>query len=249
MYNYDDKNLIEGKNAIYETLKAGSNIKIIYIDKNVKDKKIDEIVNLAKDKKVIYKFVDNKEIDRLSSSKKSQGIIAEILEYNYYDIEDIFDEAKNRNEKPFILILDEIEDPHNFGAIIRTASQVGVHGIIIKNRNQVQVTKTVIEVSSGATNYMKIVRVNNLSNAIDELKERGVFIYSASMEGNNIYNTNLTGSIALVVGSEGKGVSRLVKERSDEIISIPQKGDIDSLNVSVATGVIVYEIYRQRNVK
>lgn len=246
MQNNEDKNIIEGKNAILETLKAGSSIKILYIDKNIKDKKIDEIINLAKEKKVIYKFVSDDDIKKLSMSKKTQGIIAEVLDYTYYDIDDIFD---NNDKDKFILVLDEIEDPHNFGAIIRTACQVGVDGIIIKNRNQVQVTKTVIEVSSGATNYVKIVRVNNISNAIDELKERGVFVYSASMEGKSIYDTNLKGPIAIVMGSEGSGVSRLVKERSDDVISIPQGGKIDSLNVSVATGVILYEIYRQRGCK
>lgn len=242
-------NFIEGKNAIYETIVSGFSVKTLYVLNSVKDKKIDDIIKIAKEKRVVIKFINENEFEKFSNSKKSQGIIAEVLDYKYCELNDILDYAKEKNEAPFILILDEIEDPHNFGAIIRTACESGVHGIIIKNRNQVQVTKTVIETSSGAINYVKIARVNNISNAIEELKKNNIFVYCATMEGENIYKTNLTGPIALVVGNEGNGVSKLVKERCDSKVSIPQKGLIDSLNVSVASAVIIYEIVRQRMYK
>ncbi|MCQ2609606.1 MAG: 23S rRNA (guanosine(2251)-2'-O)-methyltransferase RlmB, partial [Lachnospiraceae bacterium] len=223
-----------------------SSIKVLYVEKGIKDPRINEIINEAKSNKTVVKFVDSEELDKISVSKKHQGIIAEVLEYEYVEVEDILDYAKEKNEPPFIVILDEIEDPHNFGAIIRTCVCAGVHGIIIKNRNQVQVTKTVIEVSSGATNYIKIARVVNISKTIEDLKEKNIFIYATAMEGESIYKTNLKGSIALIVGNEGKGVSRLVKENADQVVSIPQTGLIDSLNASVACGVVIYEIYRQR---
>lgn len=243
---YQNDNLIEGKNAVYETIKASNSIKTLYVENGTKDPRINEIINEAKSKKVVVKFVSSDELDRMSISKKHQGIVAEVLEYEYCEVEDILDEAKKKNESPFIVILDEIEDPHNFGAIIRTCVCAGVHGIIIKNRNQVQVTKTVIEVSSGATNYIKIARVVNISKTIEELKEKNIFIYATAMEGESIYKSNLKGSIALIIGNEGKGVSRLVKENADQVVSIPQTGLIDSLNASVACGVVIYEIYRQR---
>ena len=240
------ENIIEGKNAVYESLKGCLAVKCIYVEKLTKDPKINEIINIAKTKQVVVKYLTKSELENLSISKKSQGILAETLDYQYVDVEDIINYAHEKNEPPFVVVLDEIEDPHNFGAIIRTCECAGVHGIIIKNRNQVQVTKTVIEISSGATSYMKISRCVNISQAIEKLKSYGIFVYASSMEGENIYTSNLTGPIALIIGNEGKGVSRLVKENADSIIRIPQEGHIDSLNASVATGVIIYEIYRQR---
>lgn len=197
----------------------------------------------------VIKMLERDELDKIAETKSHQGIIAEVEDYKYVEVSDILDYAKSKGEDPLIVLLDEIEDPHNFGAIIRTAECVGAHGIIIKNRNQSMVTSTVVSASSGASEYMKIARVNNLSKTIDELKKEGMWFACADMSGSDMTTTNLKGSIGLVVGNEGDGVSRLVKEKCDFVVKIPMKGHIESLNVSVATGVLLYEINRQRNIK
>ena len=237
---------IEGKNAVIEAVKSGKTLKKVYALKGLKDEKLNLAIDEAKKSGAVVEFVERTRLDSMSETKANQGIIAEVEDFKYVEVSDILEYAKSKGEDPFIVLLDEIEDPHNFGAIIRTADQVGVHGIIIKNRNQVMVTPTVVSSSAGASNYMMIARVTNLSKTIDELKKEGIWFACADMAGDTMTKTNLKGPIGLVVGSEGNGVSRLVKEKCDFVVSIPMKGHIDSLNVSVATGILLYEINRQR---
>ncbi len=242
------ENIIEGKNAVLEAFNAGRGIKKIFVLNGTKDDKINNLINDVKKTGTIVKFIDRDELDKMAETKSHQGIIAEVEDYRYVEVSDILEYAKSKGEEPFVILLDEIEDPHNFGAIIRSAECVGVHGIIIKNRNQAMVTSTVVSASAGASEYMRIARVNNLSKTIDELKNEGMWFACADMDGNLMTETNLKGSVGLVVGNEGSGVSRLVKEKCDFVVKIPMKGHIDSLNVSVATGVLLYEINRQRNI-
>lgn len=242
------ENKIEGKNAIFEAFNAGRGIKKLFVLNGIKDDKVNGLINDVKRTGTIVKFIDRDELDKMAETKSHQGIIAEVEDYKYVEVSDILEYARTKGEDPFIILLDEIEDPHNFGAIIRSAECVGAHGIIIKNRNQAMVTATVVSASAGASEYMKIARVNNLSKTIEELKQDGLWFACADMDGTPMTKTNLKGSIGLVVGNEGSGVSRLVKEKCDFIVKIPMKGHIDSLNVSVATGVLLYEINRQRNI-
>lgn len=241
------ENKIEGKNAVLESFNAGRGIKKLFVIKGIKDDKINYLIDSVKSTGTIVKFMERDELDKMAETKSHQGIIAEVEDYRYVEVEDILEYAKSKGEAPFIVLLDEIEDPHNFGAIIRSAECVGAHGIIIKNRNQAMITATVVSASAGASEFMKIARVTNISKTIDELKKEGVWFACADMDGSPMTETNLNGSIGLVVGNEGSGVSRLVKEKCDFVVKIPMKGHIDSLNVSVATGVLLYEINRQRN--
>lgn len=245
MTNESTQNLIEGKNAILEALNANKSIKKLYVLKNTKDPKLNDIINKAKEQNAIIAYVEKDEIDKMSEGKKNQGVIAQIEDYLYVSIEDILEYAKEKNEQPFIILLDEIVDPHNLGAIIRTANLCGAHGIILKNRNQVPITSTVINASAGAIYHTKIAKVVNLSNTIDELKEKGMWFVCSDMDGQDMYKLNLKGSIGLIIGNEGEGVSRLVKEKSDFVAKIPMYGNIDSLNASVAMGILSYEIVRQ----
>ncbi len=244
----NNENKIEGKNAIFEAFNAGRGIKKLFVLNGIKDEKINSLINDVKRTGTVVKFMDRDELDKMSETKSNQGIIADVEDYKYVEVDDILECARSKGEDPFIILLDEIEDPHNFGAIIRSAECVGAHGIIIKNRNQAMVTATVVSASAGASEYMKIARVNNLSKTIEELKQVGLWFACADMDGSLMTETNLKGSIGLVVGNEGRGVSRLVREKCDFVVKIPMKGHIDSLNVSVATGVLLYEINRQRNV-
>ena len=241
------ENRIEGKNAVLECLNAKRGIKKLFVLKSLKDNKINSIIEDLKRTGTIIKFMERDELDNIAETRSHQGIIAETEDYKYVEVSDILDYAKSKNEEPFVVILDEIEDPHNFGAIIRSAECVGAHGIIIKNRNQAMVTATVVSASAGASEHMRIARVTNISKTIEELKNDGMWFACADMDGTDMTKTNLKGSIALVVGNEGSGVSRLVKEKCDFIVKIPMKGHIDSLNVSVATGILLYEINRQRS--
>lgn len=247
MIKINPENKLEGKNAIFEALNAGRGIRRLFVLKGNKDEKINKLIDTVKAKGTIVEFLDKDTLTSISETKSNQGIVAEVEDFKYVEVEDILAYAKEKSEKPFIILLDSIEDPHNFGAIIRTADLVGAHGIIIKNRNQVMVTSTVVSASAGASNYMRIARVTNLSKTMEELKEKGIWFACADMDGEDMTKTNLKGAIGLVVGSEGEGVSRLVKEKCDFVVKIPMKGHIDSLNVSVATGVLAYEIYRQNN--
>lgn len=235
---------VEGRNAVMEALKNQRSIDILYIRKGELEGSLSKIVAKAKEAKTIIKTVDKAKLDEMSESKHHQGVIALISGYEYYELDDVLSESSSGSR--CFLILDEIEDPHNFGAIIRTAESVGIDAIIIPKRRSAQVNATVEKTSAGASSYVKIVRVANLAQAIDKMKKSGIWIYSLDMDGQSYLKTDLKGDIALVVGNEGRGISRLIKEKSDFVLSIPMKGKIQSLNASVAASVLMYEVVRQR---
>lgn len=241
-----DEHLIEGRNSILEAFRSGRTVDKLYIQDGLRDSVISSILREAKKKDAIVNFVSKDKLDVMSPGKKHQGVIAICSAYAYSELEDIFAKAEEKGEDLFVFVLDEIEDPHNLGAIIRTANLCGAHGVIIPKRRAVGITATVVKASAGAINYTPVVKVTNISKTIEELKKRGVWFACADMDGELMYKANLTGPIGLVVGNEGKGVSRLVKENCDYVVSVPMKGDIDSLNASVAAGVLAYEIVRQR---
>ena len=237
---------IEGRNAVIEALRSGKPMDKILIQDGLQDGPIQTIKREAKKHDALVKFVEKERLDQISSTGKHQGVIAYAAAYEYAEVEDILAAAKEKGEDPFIFILDEIEDPHNLGAIIRTANLAGAHGVIIPKRRAVGLTATVAKTSAGAINYTPVAKVTNISQTIEELKKQGLWFVCADMGGETMYNLNLKGPIGLVIGNEGNGVSRLVKDKCDFIASIPMKGDIDSLNASVAAGVLAYEIVRQR---
>lgn len=236
----------EGRNAVLEAFRSGKTIDKLFILDGSSDGPIKTIIREAKKTDCIINFVDKERLDRLSGTNRHQGVVAIGAAYDYASVEDILANARDKGEDPFIFILDEIEDPHNLGAIIRTANQAGAHGVIIPKRRAVGLTATVAKTSAGAINYTPVAKVTNISKTIEELKKEGLWFVCADMGGETMYNLDLKGPIGLVIGNEGNGVSRLVKEKCDFIASIPMKGDIDSLNASVATGVLAYEIVRQR---
>lgn len=238
--------IVEGRNAVIELFRSGKPVDKLFVLDGCQDGPIRTIIREAKKQDTIINFVTKERLDQLSETKKHQGAIAYAAAYEYSELEDIFDLAKEKREDPFIILLDNIEDPHNLGAIIRTANLAGAHGVIIPKRRAVGLTATVAKTSAGALHYTPVVKVTNLAKTMEELKERGLWFVCADMGGETMYRLNLTGPIGLVIGNEGEGVSRLVKENCDFIASIPMKGDIDSLNASVATGVLAYEIVRQR---
>ena len=243
---FDDQ--IEGRNAVLELLESDKDINKIYITKGELKGSINKIIAIANEKKVIIVQKDKKQMDMMAQSENYQGVIAVVPPYEYVDVEDILEVAKERNEDPFILILDGIEDTHNLGAIIRTAETAGVHGIIIPKRRAAQVNSTVSKVASGALEYMKIARVNNITDTISKLKDKGVWICGTAIDADKFYyDQNLTGPLAIVIGNEGKGISDLVKRNCDFLVKIPMKGKVTSLNASVSTGIIVYEAVKQRN--
>lgn len=237
---------IEGRNAVLEAFRAGKTIDKLFVLDGCQDGPVRTIVREAKKHDTFLQFVTKERLDQISPSKKHQGVIAYCAAYEYAEIEDLFELAKEKGEDPFFVLLDEIEDPHNLGAMIRTANLAGAHGVIIPKRRAVGLTATVVKTSAGAINYTPVAKVTNMSKTIEELKERGLWFACADMAGEPMYSHNLTGPIGLVIGNEGSGVSRLVKEKCDYHVSIPMKGDIDSLNASVAMGVLSYEIVRQR---
>lgn len=240
-------NIIYGRNSVIEALNSeNTEIDTIYTSAKGEDKLFYKLKNLAKAKNAPLKQVDAKKLAMLCESDNHQGVVASICQVSYASIDDIFDKSEALGEKPFIVICDGIEDPHNLGAIIRTAECAGAHGVVIGQRRSCQVTGTVVKASAGAVNHMEIARVVNIPDTIEKIKARGVFVYGADMDGENIYKTDLSGSIALVVGSEGKGMSRLVHDKCDVIISLPMKGKINSLNASVAGGIAMYEILKTR---
>lgn len=237
---------IEGRNAVLEAFRAKKTIDRLFVLDGCQDGPVKSILREAKKSDTIITFVKKERLDQMSETGKHQGVMAYAAAYEYAEIDDMFKLAEEKGEDPFIILLDNIEDPHNLGAMIRTANQAGAHGIIIPKRRAVGLTATVAKVSAGAINYVPVAKVTNLANTIEELKERGMWFACADMDGELMYNCNLTGSIGLVIGSEGEGVGRLVKEKCDYITKIPMKGDIDSLNASVAMGILSYEIVRQR---
>ncbi len=238
--------VIEGRNAVLEAFRSGKPIDKVFVLDGCQDGSIRTIVRETKKHDTILNFVSKERLNQLSQTGKHQGAIAYAAAYEYAEVEDMFRLAEERGEDPFILLLDNIEDPHNLGAIIRTANLAGAHGVIIPKRRAVGLTATVAKTSAGALNYTPVAKVTNLAKTMEELKERGMWFVCADMGGESMYRLNLTGPIGLVIGNEGEGVGRLVKEKCDFVASIPMKGEIDSLNASVAAGVLAYEIVRQR---
>ncbi len=241
-----NETLIEGRNPVIEAIRAGKPIDKLYILDGCNDGPVMSIKREAKKKDIFVKYVAKERLDQLSETGKHQGVIAYTAAYEYSELEDIFELAQKKGEAPFVIILDNIEDPHNLGAVIRTANLAGAHGVIIPKNRAVGLTSTVARTSAGAINYTPVVRVTNIVRTIEELKKQGMWFVCADMDGTLMYDLDLKGSIGLVIGNEGEGVSRLVKENCDMIAAIPMKGDIDSLNASVAAGVLAYEIVRQR---
>ena len=241
-----NESTIEGRNAVLEAFRSGKTIDKLYVLDGCQDGPVKTITREARKGDTIINYVTKERLDQISETGKHQGVIAVCAAYDYAEVDDILKKAEEKGEPPFIIILDGIEDPHNLGAIIRTANQAGAHGIIIPKRRAVGLTQTVARTSAGAINYTPVAKVTNITQTIKELKDKGMWFVCADMDGTQMYDLNLTGSIGLVIGNEGDGVSKLVKENCDMIASIPMKGDIDSLNASVATGVLAYEIVRQR---
>ena len=238
---------IEGRNAVIEAYRSGKTIDKIYILDGCQDGPVSTIRREAKKNGTLIKFVSRERLDQMSETGKHQGVIAIAAAYKYSEMEDIFNLAKLRGEDPFVFILDNIEDPHNLGAIIRTANLSGAHGVIIPKNRAVGLTATVAKASAGALNYTPVVKVTNIASTIEALKDKGLWFACADMGGTRMYDLNLKGPIGLVIGNKGSGVSRLVREKCDMIASIPMKGDIDFLNASVAAGVLAFEVVRQRS--
>mgnify|MGYP002565095063 CR=1 FL=1 len=238
--------VIEGRNAVLEAFRSGRTIDKIYVLDGCQDGPVRTIAREARKKDTIINYVAKERLDQLSETGAHQGVIAQVAAYEYASVEDILAKAKEKGEDPFIFILDNIEDPHNLGAIIRTANLAGAHGVIIPKRRAVGLTSTVAKTSAGALNYTPVAKVTNIANTIDSLKDEGLWIAAADMDGQEMYDIDLKGSLGLVIGSEGEGISRLVREKCDFIASIPMAGEINSLNASVAAGVLMYEALRQR---
>ena len=237
---------IEGRNAVMEAFRSGQVIDKLFILDGCQDGPVRSIAREARKKDTIINYVPKERLDQLSQTGSHQGVIAQIAAYEYSTVEDILEKAREKGEPPFIFLLDNIEDPHNLGAIIRTANLAGAHGVIIPKRRAVGLTATVAKTSAGALNYTPVAKVTNLGKTIDELKEAGIWFECADMDGDRMYDLNLKGPIGMVIGNEGEGVSRLIREKCDFTAAIPMKGDIDSLNASVAAGILAYEIVRQR---
>ncbi len=243
--NYDDQ--VEGRNSVLELLETGKDINKIFIARGEKHGSINKIMRIAKEQKVIVVEKDRNKLNEMANTQNHQGVIAIVPPFEYCEVQDILEEAKEREEDPFVLILDGIEDPHNLGAIIRTAETAGVHGVIIPKRRAAGVNSTVNKVSSGAVEHMKIARVNNIPDSINELKQAGLWICGTDINTDKYYyNQDLTGPLGIVIGNEGKGMSDKVKKNCDFLVKIPMKGKVTSLNASVSTGIIVYEAVKQR---
>ena len=240
---------IEGRNAVIEAFRAGKTIDKLFILDGCQDGPIRTILREAKKTDAVVQFVKKERLEQLSETGKHQGVIAFAAAYKYGTVEEMLAKAKDREEPPFLILLDGVEDPHNLGSILRTANQVGAHGVIIPKRRAVGLTATVAKASAGAINYTPVAKVTNMVNTMEELKKQGLWFVCGDMDGEVMYRQNLTGPIGLVLGSEGEGVSRLVKEHCDFSAGIPMHGDVDSLNVSVAMAVLSYEVLRQKCVK
>lgn len=238
---------IEGRNPVMEALRSDREIDKILIANGAQQGSIQKIIGMAKDKGILIQYVEKQKIDQLSESHSHQGVLAYVAAYGYADVEDIIKKAEEKGEDPFIIILDEITDPHNLGSVIRTANAAGAHGIIIPKRRSVGLTAVVAKTSAGALEYVPVAKVSNISQTIDNLKTRGIWVVGADMEGEQTYyKADLTGKIALVIGSEGLGIGRLIKEKCDFLINIPMKGEVGSLNASIAASIIIYEVMKQR---
>lgn len=240
------ENKIEGRNAVMEALRSGKGVDKLFVLDGCQDGPVRSIIRAARKGDTIINFVEKSRLDQLSETGHHQGVIAITASYEYASVEDILEKAREKGEPPFVFLLDNIEDPHNLGAIIRTANLAGAHGVIIPKRRAVGLTATVARTSAGALNYTPVAKVTNLAATIEKLKEEGLWFVCADMGGTCMYDLDLKGAIGLVIGNEGDGVSKLIREKCDYIASIPMQGDIDSLNASVAAGVLAYEIVRQR---
>lgn len=242
---YDDQ--VEGRNSVLELLESGKDINKIFITKGERHGSINKIIAIAKEKRVIIVEKDKRQMDEMAGTPNYQGVIAIVPPFEYCEIEDILSEAKRKNEDPFVLILDGIEDPHNLGSIIRTAETAGVHGIIIPKRRAASVNSTVNKVSAGAVEHMKIARVTNITDSIEKLKQAGLWICGTDINTENYYyNQDLTGALGIVIGNEGAGMSEKVRKNCDFLVKIPMRGKVTSLNASVSTGIVVYESVKQR---
>lgn len=237
-----------GRNPVLELLKSGAGIDKLYVQKGDRQGSITKIIGKAKDENILVQYVDRNKLTSLAGNDRHQGIVALVSGFEYSNIDEIISLAKTKNEDPFVIILDGIEDPHNLGAIIRTAECAGAHGVIIPKRRAASVNQTVYKTSAGAVEHLKVSQVVNISDTIESLKKEGLWIYGADAQGQEVYYKNtLTGPIGLVIGSEGKGISRLVKEKCDVLVKIPMLGKVSSLNASVASSILIYEVLRQRN--
>ena len=242
---FDDQ--IEGRNSVLELLESGKDVNKIFVTRGEKHGSINKILGIAKERKIIVVEKDKKQMDEMAQEENYQGVIAIVPPFEYVEISDILEVAKERNEDPFVIVLDGIEDPHNLGSIIRTAETAGVHGVIIPKRRAVSVNSTVNKASAGAVEHMKIARVTNISDAIEELKQAGLWVCGTAVDTNKYYyNQDLTGPLAIVIGNEGKGMSEKVRKNCDFLVKIPMKGKVQSLNASVSTGIVVYEAVKQR---
>ena len=242
----EESSRVEGRNPVLEALRSGRSVDKVYIQAGLHDGPIQTILREARKRDAIVAFVTKERLNQMSETGNHQGVIAAVASYQYSTVEDILKRAEEKGEDPFLILLDEIEDPHNLGAIIRTANLAGAHGVIITRHRAAGLTATVAKASAGAVNYTPVAKVTNLSGTIEELKRRGLWFVCADMGGTSMYGLDLKGPIGLVIGSEGTGVGRRVREKCDFIASIPMKGEIDSLNASVAAGILAYEIVRQR---
>ena len=240
-------NYIYGRNAVKELLESGRDIEKIFVQQGEREGSVNLLVAIASERKIPITQAEKTRLDKMAGSSRHQGIIAVATEGSYSSVDDILEYASSKGEAPFIVVLDGVEDPHNLGAIIRSAECAGVHGIIIPKRRAVGLTSTVAKVSAGALMHMRVAKVTNVASAIDELKEKGLWFYAADMDGESVYKTDMKGAVAIVMGSEGFGISRLVKEKCDFVISIPQYGCVNSMNVSCAAAVIMTEAARQRH--
>jgi len=244
-----DENVLFGRNSVMEALKGTREIDKIFVQKGEKEGSVIKILSLARSKGVVVQEVEKAKLDELTGREKHQGVLAYVAAHEYASVDEILEEARAKGEQPFVVILDNIQDPHNLGAIIRTAHNAGAHGVIIPKRRAVGLTGTVSKSSAGALEYMKVAKVSNIVQTIRELKEQGLWIACADMDGKTLYEEDLTGPIGIVVGSEGEGVSKLTKDNCDYIVSVPMYGKVTSLNASVAASLMVYEVVRQRNFK
>ena len=238
--------VIEGRNAVIEAFRAGKTVDKLFVLEHCKEGSMNTVLREAKKHDTVIHYVKKERLEQMSETGKHQGVIAYIAAYEYASVDDILKKAEEKGEPPFIVLLDDIEDPHNLGAIIRTANLAGAHGVIIPKHRAAGLTATAVKASAGAINHTPVAKVTNISKTIEELKDKGLWFVCADMGGTTMYELDLKGAIGLVIGNEGKGVSRLVKDKCDFVASIPMFGDIDSLNASVAAGVLAYEIVRQR---
>ncbi len=245
-YEDDPPNRLEGRNAVLEALRSGRSVDKLYVQSGLQDGPIQTIIREAKKHDTIIKFLPKERLNQMSETGNHQGVIADAASFEYSSVEDILEKAREKGEAPFVILLDGIEDPHNLGAIIRTANLAGAHGVIISKHRAAGLTATAARASAGALNYTPVAKVTNMAKTVEDLKKEGLWFVCADMGGTRMYDLDLKGPIGLVIGNEGEGVSRLVREKCDFIASIPMKGDIDSLNASVAAGVLAFEIVRQR---